>query len=239
MICISCNHEHEEKFCPNCGEKAGTKKITFASIIEDAFSFITNMDRGFLFNLINLTTNPHQIVKLYLNGRRRAIFNPLTYFLLSITIYLVIESFGLTFNEVDTGSSSDSSTAYMTGKMAGKFIIKNLNIYWASALLWISIATRMLFSKYNMAEHLTINAFILGHATLAGIFSHIVYWLPIMADPFVYLVCLIMLYRIFKYDDEKPVILVKAFLSIIIFIILIIASVFAIGTALQEFNISV
>ena len=54
MICLSCDNDHNENFCPDCGEKSGVKKITFSSTIEDALSGLINMDRGFLFNLKSL-----------------------------------------------------------------------------------------------------------------------------------------------------------------------------------------
>lgn len=93
MICISCNKQHNEKFCPNCGEKAAVKKITFKSIIEDIFLTVTNMDKGFLFNLKNLSLKPRPFISSYIRGKRKGIFNPMSFLIISITIYLIGENF--------------------------------------------------------------------------------------------------------------------------------------------------
>ena len=85
MICISCHTEHNENFCPNCGERAGVKKITFRSTIEDAFSTLTNMDKGFLFNIKALVINPQKLTTDYLIGKRRGILNPISFLIISIS----------------------------------------------------------------------------------------------------------------------------------------------------------
>ena len=64
MNCVSCHNVHDEKYYPNCGEKSGIQRITLRSMIEDTFSSITNMDRGFLYNLKTLTLNPKKITLL-------------------------------------------------------------------------------------------------------------------------------------------------------------------------------
>ena len=78
MICVSCNNEHNDKYCPNCGEKNGIKKITLASIIEDTFSSVTNMDRGFLYNIKALILKPQKLITDYILGKRRGILNPIS-----------------------------------------------------------------------------------------------------------------------------------------------------------------
>ncbi len=65
MICIACENEHQENFCPNCGERAGIPKITFKSMFVEAFKTVTNMDKGFLLNLKYLTLHPKLAVILF------------------------------------------------------------------------------------------------------------------------------------------------------------------------------
>jgi len=93
MTCISCKKEHHENFCPNCGEKAGISRITFFSVFEEAFSIVANMDKGILFNLKQLTVNPKPFVSDYLHGKRKGIYNPIAFLILSITIYLILDGF--------------------------------------------------------------------------------------------------------------------------------------------------
>ena len=78
MICVSCTNEHQENFCPNCGERAGIPRITFKTISEDIFSTLTNMDKGFLFNIKALFLHPRKITIDYVLGKRKG--NLLTIF---------------------------------------------------------------------------------------------------------------------------------------------------------------
>ena len=70
MICLTCETAHQGNFCPNCGERAGVPKITFRSMFREAFSTVTNMDKGILFNLKYLSTKPKQLITKYLAGKR-------------------------------------------------------------------------------------------------------------------------------------------------------------------------
>lgn len=78
MICISCNKEHNYNFCPNCGQDAIVKKITFLSVMQNAFSIVINMDKGFFYNFKLMFINPKSISNDYLIGKRKYILNPIS-----------------------------------------------------------------------------------------------------------------------------------------------------------------
>ena len=50
------------------------------------------MDRGILFNLKNLTLHPKRTIINYINGKRRYILNPVSYAIITISIYLFLDS---------------------------------------------------------------------------------------------------------------------------------------------------
>ena len=68
MPCINCNIEFEGDFCPSCGEKKNVDRITFFSITESVFTGLLDMDKGFLFNLKNITLKPRTTILNYING---------------------------------------------------------------------------------------------------------------------------------------------------------------------------
>ena len=74
MICPSCNNEHDENFCPACGQKNGIKKNTVTSILEDSFFSFTEIDKGSLFNLKSLLLKPQEITNDYIRGKRKDVF---------------------------------------------------------------------------------------------------------------------------------------------------------------------
>ena len=104
MICISCGYEHDEKFCPNCGEKRDTKKITFQSLLKTSISGIIDMDRGFLLNVKELFLSPRKMIIEYIKGRRKGIFNPLSYLILTTTFYIIIDSYLKSKGDIKTPS---------------------------------------------------------------------------------------------------------------------------------------
>ena len=182
MICISCNEEHDGNFCPNCGEKAQVPKITFRSILNDAARTVTNMDKGFLFNIKNLFFAPKTVVIDYLQGKRKKIFNPISFLIISVTIYIIGES----FFKVQGESTPIDSKIYSIGYEAGKFIQSYFKYFWILSIIWLSISTRLIFGKYNFAEHLAINAFVVGQTTLVGLIWFLIFRTSLFFNPIVY-----------------------------------------------------
>lgn len=230
MKCINCNNDHAEKFCPNCGEKARIKRITFSSIINSAFSTVTNMDKGFLYNLKNLTLSPQQTITDYLKGKRKGIFNPISFLIVSVTIYLIIDA----SLKVSGTSTHDPNMIYNVGYQVGYFIKGYLKYFWILNIFWMSTATRLLFRKYNFAEHLAINSFILGQATLASLIGLVFFNWFLIFDPIIYLVIFAMTYQVFKGKNENAETLFKSFLSILLFVIQIAVILVMIGVVLSQ-----
>ena len=198
MTCINCQHEHDGRFCPNCGERTAVPNITFRSIFNEGLSTLTNMDKGFLFNVKNLVLNPKKTAVGYVEGRRKSIFNPVSFLILSVTIYLIADPLIV----VEVESSRDKSKVYSAGLEAGRFVKSYFKYFWILSVVWLSNSTRLLFGKYNYAEHLAINAFVLGQATLAGLLFFLITKMVLPVNPFVYLTIVWMTYKIFA-DNRK------------------------------------
>jgi len=213
MTCIDCKMEHAEKFCPNCGENANVKPITFTSMFESAFTTITNMDKGFLFNLKNLLLNPQEMISDYMVGKRKRIYNPISFLIITVTIYLIIDSF---FHIPHKKSEPVDELAYQVGYESGKFIKTYLKYFWIFSIFWLSASLKLFFRKYSFAENLAISSFLIGFATLGSIISGFDY--DLLFDPLVYLILIIMVYRIFSNDvKDKLELGFKSVLSIFLF----------------------
>ena len=203
MHCITCNHEHEENYCPNCGEKNGVKKISLSSIFEDAFSTITNMDKGFLFNIKNLIVNPKKITLDYLQGKRRGILNPMSYLIISVTIYLIVLSIFKVPKELVEARESYNPTMQKFGNEVGLFLRTNIKYFWILSIIPLGLALKIAYRKYNYVEHLAISSFIIGQATLGGIISYMIFKFPLIFDPFVYGIIALLIYKIYKTNNER------------------------------------
>lgn len=230
MNCISCKTQHQGNFCPNCGERAGIPKITFQSIITAAFSTITNMDKGFLLNLKYLTLNPKHLVASYLRGRRKGIYNPIAFLILAITIYLVIDSLiHIPSAKVEINNSDNNPKIKEASLEAGRFLHANLKFFWILSIFWFGIATKLMFGKYNFAEHLAISSFVIGYATLFGLVGQLLFGWILIFNPFIYLIILVMIYRIFENKRDKFGSSVQAVLATLLFFIQLFLVTFLIG----------
>lgn len=229
MNCISCNFEHNEKYCPNCGERKETKKITLSSIVEDSFSSVTNMDKGFLFNIKALFLNPRKITIDYVLGKRKRIFNPISFLILSITIYIIVITFFKVPKELAQENNITKSQLKKVGNYVGLFIRTYLKYFWILCIIPLGISLKLFFRKYNFTEHLAISSFIIGQATLIGILSYLVFRFPLIFDPVVYLTILWLVYKIFKNNNNRIEAILISTTVLILFIIQLIIIAGTIG----------
>ena len=229
MNCISCNLEHKEKYCPNCGERSGVKKITLSSIVEDSFSSITNMDKGFLFNIRSLLLHPRKITIDYVSGKRKGIFNPISFLILSITIYIVVITFFKVPKELVEENNLAKSQLEKAGNDVGLFLRTYLKYFWILSIIPLGISLKLFFRKYNFIEHLAISSFIIGQATLIGILSYLVFRFPLILDPVVYLAILWLVYKIFRNNSDRIEAVLISTIALILFAIQLILIIGAIG----------
>lgn len=214
MKCISCENEFQGKFCPECGEKGDTKPISFYSVVTSVFSSFTNMDSGLLYNLKHLTMSPQKTIEQYINGKRKGVFNPITYAILLISLYIIIASFieHSPSQNLDKYNLKDNSLNQL-GYNFGYLVRANLKYFWLLNIVFLSIFTKLFFQKYNFFEHLAISSFIIGHSIIIAIISLFFFRMPIILDPIVGLTIVLLLYAIFKKDNNKFVTIVLSIIS--------------------------
>jgi hypothetical protein len=219
MNCVSCANAHNENFCPNCGEENGTKRISLASMLEDAFSFVTTMDRGFLFNLKALIIAPQKIVTAYISGQRKGIMNPISYLILTATVYLIIEGLLIETNDIDGRKNLPELYFGRVAYSAGLYIRIYFKYFWILSIIPLAISTQLLFRKYNFIEHLAIAAFMLGQSTLVGLAAYLLLRANMVINPLVYLVILWLTYSVFSSGKDKLETALTSFGVIVLFIV--------------------
>ena len=229
MTCISCKTEHSFDYCPNCGEKSGTKKITLRSISEDIFSTITAMDRGVLFNVKSLLLRPQAFITEYILGKRRGVLNPISFLVISISLYLIIESMLRVPIANPESKLIPESDLQKVGFAAGKQIAIYFKYFWILCIIPLSTSTKLIFGRYNFTEHLAINSFILGQATLLGLISFLIARIELPVNPLVYLLILWMVFRVFLKPKEKYDTLLMSLGVILLFISQVFVIVIGIG----------
>ena len=217
--CMSCGFNHKDKFCPNCGEVGNLRRITLQSVATEAFSTLINMDKGFLYNLKELTLNPKKLVNDYINGKRKGIFNPISYLIIAISLYVILSSF-FSFDFVSRVTPGmEENTLRKIGVEAGKILAEYIKFFWVISVVFLSLPSAFLYNKQNFAEHIAISAFIIGHSTFFITLLLPIYNVPIIFHWVLYALIAVLYYRIYKNDSRKIESITLSFISVLVFFI--------------------
>jgi hypothetical protein len=86
--CLNCEAllTADDHYCPNCGQKTDTHRLTIGHIAHEFFHSFVHTDKGFLGMIADLAVKPGLVAKEYVAGKRKKYFNPFTFFILSIGI---------------------------------------------------------------------------------------------------------------------------------------------------------
>lgn len=91
--CLNCGTEFEGKFCPECGQRADTKRFTIKFIFTNLLQAILSNDGGVWITLKSLFTRPGQMMVDIINGKRKSYFSPFPMLFLALSLYVIIFSF--------------------------------------------------------------------------------------------------------------------------------------------------
>ncbi|AEV34349.1 Protein of unknown function (DUF3667) [Owenweeksia hongkongensis DSM 17368] len=90
-ICPNCHTSLQgENFCPNCGQKNDSRKLTFWHFITETLSHFLAFDGKFFTTLKTLVTKPGQVPLEFKEGQRTRHMNPLRIYFLSSLLFLFI-----------------------------------------------------------------------------------------------------------------------------------------------------
>jgi hypothetical protein len=82
MNCKSCTTEVHSKFCPNCGQPTSLKRIDRHYIIHE-IEHVLHLERGILYTIRELITNPGQNIRNYLAENRSRLVKPIIFIIIT------------------------------------------------------------------------------------------------------------------------------------------------------------
>jgi hypothetical protein len=88
--CLNCGValQVHQKYCPGCGQKTDTPRITMRQLLRDFLQTFTHAEKG-LFKLIKgLTINPGRTAAEYVEGKRKTYFNPFSFLAICVGFML-------------------------------------------------------------------------------------------------------------------------------------------------------
>ncbi len=170
--CLNCNHQYEGKFCPECGQKAATQRLTLHQITHDLQHVLLHLDKGVLKN-IQTIWKPSLILD-YIAGKRVGYFNPIVFLLFICGIVAYAEIAYKVPITVD--AKPLEGNAYSLGYKIGKTVVSIFRDWskYFEALMVLPLAfwSNQFFrinTRYNLIENIYIQAFIVCNMNLIGL----------------------------------------------------------------------
>src|ERR1700744_2469856 len=80
IVCKNCGTHVESHFCPECGQKATTGRLTVGHVLEEGWHSVTHTDRSFLSLLGLLIKRPGKVITDFIGGQRKKYFNPYMFY---------------------------------------------------------------------------------------------------------------------------------------------------------------
>lgn len=223
MNCLNCDTNFNGSFCPNCGQRAGVNRIDFKTFTDSLISGLTDTNKGFLFNLKNLTLKPSETIIGFIEGKRKHVFNPISYLIITVTIYLLASQY---FGKAPKAEIPEAykflkeTSSFKIGQTIGQFIRHYIKFFYILNAIYFGFFTWLFFKKKNLFEHIIINSFIVGHATLVGLLFYPIFKYPIIFNPIIYLTIIVLHVITFKKYTNKFEAIISSVFTIILTLLL-------------------
>lgn len=192
--CLNCDTSFSGNFCPNCGQKASTRRYSWSYVFsKDFLTDIFNFDSGFLLMAKQLFYRPGHVVNEYLQGKRKTYFNAIGFLLILLTIEAILWSMAqnsvaeiLTDNVRQQLAQAQPDLAMVLSVEDVEGMLRNQKIIFLLAVPLAGFFSWLIFRRlnYNYLEHNIMVILLLAMNTLIGLGIGLVGLLPISMGVF-------------------------------------------------------
>ncbi len=158
MNCKNCNTEVNSNFCPKCGQPTKLKRVDGHYIIHE-IEHVLHFERGILYTVRELITNPGQNIRNYFSENRSRLVKPIIFIIVTSLIY----SLSISFFNIE-----DQYIKFEGGLSTSKKIFKWIQDHYGYANIimgvFIALWLKLFFRKYhyNIFEILILLCFVMG-----------------------------------------------------------------------------
>jgi hypothetical protein len=164
--CLNCENPFEGSFCNSCGQKAATHRFSMHEWLHEIPHSLFHVDSGFFQTVKTLLARPGNAVREYLEGRRKLLFSPFLYVLIWCGVYVVLSHF---FAKPEVAAEHPELNSL---KEAVEYIESHYyKIIVVAMILPVTLGSFFAYYRagYNFAEHLVLNAYLIGQLVIADI----------------------------------------------------------------------
>ena len=160
---MNCGSDFDTPYCGQCGQEATSGKVTFAEMRRTALRAFS-LERGWLHTVVDLTLRPVAMIRAYLDGKRIAYIGPVRYAITLNSLYMVFavllgpEALGL--DKLEGGAKFQATFTDFLQRYWAPLMLLSAPAFAATS--WFIFRPRRL----SFPEHLTLNLFNLGHASI-------------------------------------------------------------------------
>nr|WP_294947737.1 DUF3667 domain-containing protein [uncultured Mucilaginibacter sp.] len=164
ITCRNCSSPASHVYCRTCGQKTDVGPLDKKAFLEEILTAFANGPVRQFFTCYQMILHPGENILGYLNGRRKRLQSPISYFVFSIFLYSIFSHTVLPFILAEKNiplTKEDISHATKIGDTISLFIIllgMSFIGYFFCGISWGTQNRR----NYNFIEALTVFAFIYG-----------------------------------------------------------------------------
>ena len=161
--CTNCSSEVTQNYCPNCGHPVTLKRINKLYIYNEIRN-VLNLEKGILFTIKELTVNPGNNIKTFLNENRNRLVKPIIFIIVASFIYTLANNiFNFEDGWVNYSDTKESTTLAIFEWIQGNYGYANILM-----AVFIALWLKLFFRKYrfNFFEILILLCFIIGMGML-------------------------------------------------------------------------
>jgi len=154
--CLNCGHLFKGNYCPNCGQKATVKRLTFKILLEDTVHFFTHLEKGFLYTTWNILVRPGVTSLNYLKGKRKKYQKSVSYFLIWTGLYILVHN--SIINHYHYRFSAENFTQLSLEEQANFLLRTHFTVFIIPIILISAFFIHTILAKprYNFVEIFTL-----------------------------------------------------------------------------------
>jgi hypothetical protein len=172
--CLNCGEEFSHSYCTHCGQKELLETITLKSIVHETLQVIFLLESPVLHTIQALCMRPGIFVRSYLDGKRKPYLAPVQFFLLCVTIYLLVfnligeQYFAFISRSAGVGSPDNLKRFGLDPQVMLASVRTNLSIFYFVQPPVFALFFRLFFakSKTRYAENLVFSFYMIGAGLL-------------------------------------------------------------------------
>lgn len=161
--CGNCKNLINENYCPNCGQPAKLKRIDRHYIIHE-IEHILHFEKGILFTIRELLTNPGENVRHFISENRVRLVKPIIFIIITSLIYTLVNH----FFHIEEGYVKFDETKQSATGIIFKWVQEHYGYSNIIMGVFIAFWTKIFFKKYdyNFYEILILLCFVMGMGML-------------------------------------------------------------------------